>query len=332
MKNNKKLLILITITILTLSGYLLLQRGASKNAPSKPSTSIAPINPTTMPRSLSDAVSAYTNIPAMSFPTALPLVTISSPRNLEAESSRIAALFNINSPPQVVSGSRGRYTISQSGSTTLTLSENPLTFSYEAATISGAAVSYDPNLLTKTSVQQLEDLSILRPPVIATNEIFTYFSPKGPSPNKLQNSNGATLVQIDFDFQIGKFPLFIADANTHPATTRFDGNKNLIQIRAYILPNITIEKDEITIISYKEATERLAAGSGILSSVASVGNDNEFLTGLTPNEVEVSRVQLGYILLPNRNDLVPVFVFSGKGYIKEDNRSVNTTTIISALP
>ena len=332
MKNYKKTLFIAVIILLILLGYILLQKAPSKNMNTKPSASIAPINPTTMPRSLSDAVSAYTNIPALSFPDKLPIVTISSPRNLEAESSRIAAFFNINTSPRIISGSRGRYAITQNGISTLTLSENPLTFTYDIASISGSPISYDPTPLVDTSIKQLEDLSLLRAPISATEEVFSYFSPQGPSPNKLQNSTGATLVQVDLSFQVGKFPLFISDANTPTATTRFDGNKNLVQIRAYILPNMTVEKNEMTIVSYKEATERLAAGAGILSSVASVQNDGAFLTGLTPKNIEVSSVKLGYLLLSNRSDLVPVFIFSGTGYIEEDKKAVNTTTIISALP
>ena len=332
MKGYKKPLIVISVITIMFLGYFLTQKNSMVKPSGNTPISIPSINPTTMPRSLSDTVSTYTNMPAATFPSSVPYVTISTPRNLEAESSRLAALFNIQSPPQIISGSRGRYTITQGVSALLTLSENPLTFAYDAASIAGTLVSYDPKPLVNTSIQQLEELSILRSPLVVTNEVFSYFSPQGPSPNKLQSQSGATMVQIDFDYHIGKLPLFISDANTPAATTRYDGNKNLVQVRAHILPNMTIEKNDVAIVSYKEATERLAAGQGVLSSVASAENDGVFLTGLTPTNIEISRVQLGYLLLSGRSDLVPVFIFSGKGYLEEDKKSVNTTTIVSALP
>ncbi|MBP9814117.1 hypothetical protein KBC80_02885 [Candidatus Woesebacteria bacterium] len=332
MKKYKKILIVTAILAICLLGFLVLQKSPSTSSTIKPTVTLAPVNPTSMPTSLSDSVSAYTNIPTASFPEKVPYFSVSFTRNLETETSRIASLFNFTSPPQIISGSRGKYSITQDESATLTFSENPLTFTYDVASISGKPISYDPKELVTTSAQQLEDLSIIRSPLVVVNETLSYFAPRGPSPNKLQNSNGATLVQIDFDFQVGKFPLFVGDADTPGATTRFDGDKNLIQIRTYIPPNITTGTDEVNIISYKEATERLAAGSGILSSVSSAEIDNIFLTGATPKNIEVSRVQLGYLLLSGRNDLVPVFIFSGKGRLEENNKAVNTTTIISALP
>ena len=332
MTRNKKILFLMLLVAVCLLGYLLLQKRSSSGTTSTPLVTLAPVNPATMPTSLSDTVSAYTNIPAMSFPINIPHFSASPPRDLESESARVAALFNITTSPQIISGSRGKYSITQSPSGTLTFSENPLTLTYDVASISGSFITYDPKELVATSVQHLGDLSVITPPVVTINERYSFFSPRGSSPNKLQNSSGATLVQIDFDFQIEKFPFFVGDANTPAATMRFDGAKKLIQIRTHVPPSITKEKENIEIISYKEATERLAAGLGILSNVASAGIDGIFLTGATPTTIEVLSVQLGYLLLSNRNDLVPVFVFSGKGYIEEDKKAVNTTTIISALP
>lgn len=331
MKKKYIPLILLLITVLAAGTYLIVQ----KKTPEKTAgsfVSVSPINPTVMPPSLSNTVLSYTNVPTFSFPDRVPYITITSQRTLENETARIASLLNINSTPQTILGSKGKYTIVQAGSSSLTLSENPLTFTYDAASISGGLILYDPKQITAAAIQQLEDLSIFRPPTSVAKTTYSYFSPQGPSPNALRSADGATLVQADFYLQIGTYPIFIGDANTPGFSARFDASKKLIQIRGHILPDLRSEPKEISIISYNEAAARLAANKGTLSSVSTTAEGESFLTGSTPKNIQISTVQLGYIFLPNRNDLVPVFVFFGSGYIEEEKRAVNTTTIVSALP
>jgi hypothetical protein len=115
-------------------------------------------------------------------------------------------------------------------------------------------------------------------------------------------------------------------------SARFDGDKNLIQIQGVILPDVKREPKEVSIITYKTAVSRLQSNEGILSSIWLSEATGGFLTGATPKEIDISKVSLGYLYIQGRDSLVPIFVFLGKGFITEENRTANTTIIVSAIP
>lgn len=331
MKNKKIVILGIVVMISLLIYFLFTNKGKPRNT-TVPITNIESVNPKTLPVSLSNNVSSYTNVPVLTFPATVPHYSASSSRLVEQETERLVSLLNISAPIQTIAGSRGKYLSAQNSFGALLVSEKPLSFVYDAASISGKIITYDSSLVLATGIKQLEDLSVLQAPALPATEIYSYFSPVGSSPNQLKSASGATMVQVDIPLRLETFPLYVGDANTPAFSLRFDGDKKLIQIRGYILPTIKKEHNEIKIISYKDAVTRLQTNSGILSSLWLSDTGTSFLTGSTPKDIEISGAKLGYLYLSDRKDLVPVFIFSGKGFVSEEGRVVNTTTIVLATP
>jgi hypothetical protein len=328
----KPIIIGLLIIILGAAIYVFFERQKPQKAPALPTATIAPVDPAAAPPSLGD-VASYTNVPQqVSFPAQLPIYDVVESKTLAGEFSRLATSFSINTPPTVFNGSKGQYFLTQQGPLALQMSEAPLTFTYESSPSSQKTITYTPQAAVDIAIAKLKELVLIPKDITVTPAAYTYLSPEGPSPNATTNAGTATVMQIDFNAFIDGLPLFVGEPSTPVFTTRFDGETSMTQLRGALLPDIKKAQRVVAIISYEAAVARLQAKQGILSSMVATDNKEGFLVGETPQNISVTSVRLGYLLLPKTANLVPVFMFTGTAILNQERRQIQTVTVISALP
>lgn len=291
-----------------------------------------PIRPSSLPQPLSSGPITYSGVPVASFPENVSYYKVSRVRDFETERDRIFSLYNSVSPPTTIIGSRGRYASFSLNNKSGTLSENPLTFTLRAAVSSNRFVTNNISNYVDVFVSGLADLSVIPQPFSATISAQRFFSFNDPHPTELPAPQGATITQLDFAAIIGGMPVFINDADTPVFSASFNGDDALTELRAAILPDVTKETQNVSIISYSEALQRLKANSGIFSSVSLAGTgEKEFMTGALPSAINIRGVMLGYFYSPAQEFLVPVFVFTGVAAEPNEKAMLRTTTVVSAL-
>ncbi len=285
-----------------------------------------------MPQPLSTGPITYSGMPAAIFPESVPYYTITRVRNFETERDRLFALYNITSAPNTIVGSKGRYASFLQGTKSGTLSESPLTFTYRSVVTSNKFVTNNAEQHVAATISMLADLSVLPPPFTATMSAQRFFAFTDPHPRELGSAQGAVITQLDFVAMVGSIPLYINDADSPAFSASFNGDNALTELRAIILPDITKDDKNLSIISYKEALERLKNNAGIFSSVSLTRTgEKEFMTGAPPSTITVQNVSLGFFYAPNQEFLVPVFVFTGVAAEPNEKAVLRTTTVVSAL-
>lgn len=291
-----------------------------------------PIRPSSLPRPLSGGSITYSGTPVASFPGNVSYYKVSRVRDFETERDRIFSLYNSINPPATIIGSKGRYASFSLNNKSGTLSENPLTFTLRTTVSSNRFVTNNISKYVDVFVSSLADLSVVPQPFSATISAQRFFSFNDPHPTELPAPRGATITQLDFAAIIGGMPVFINDADTPVFSASFNGDDMLTELRAAILPDTTKETQNVSIISYGEALQRLKANAGIFSSVSLTGTgEKEFMTGALPSAINIQGVTLGYFYSPAQEFLVPVFVFTGAAEEPGKKAVLKTTTIVSAL-
>lgn len=292
----------------------------------------APIHPSTMPQPISGGPIVYSGEPAVSFPKSVPYYTVVRQRNFETERARLFALYNITAVSDTIVGSKGRYTsFSQSGKTG-TISENPLTFAFHSALPSNRLVTNNINTYLTTVTENLTGLSVLPEGFTPTVSGQQYLSFEEPHPTELTGPERALVVKLDLTASKDGLPIFVNDADTPIFSASFNGDDALIELRGFILPDISKSGQDIAIISYEEAVRRLKNDAGVFSSVSlSASGNKKFMTGELPDAIQIKKVTLGYLYAAGQEYLVPVFVFTGEAREPGGNAVLRTTTIVSAL-
>ncbi len=329
---NKKIVFGAVLVLFFVSLWLLATRQKQKGAPAITYVTPAPLLPSVMPKNLAEQAILYTDGPAYEFPGRVPYVSIVGRRSFQEEATRLLALLGITAPPQIITGSRGRMALVTQKTLEAAVSENPLSFAFTVASPSGSFVTGDATVYKNSAETTLREWSLLPEPFETSLFSLRYFRFPDPHPEEQSAPNGALVAQVDLMTTIQGFPVFSGDANTPSFSADFDGGNRLIKIRGLVLPSVKKSGEEITIISYQDALERLKNGNGVLSSVSlSPDSNNRFAAGGVPSNIAIERVILGYLYSPYQEYLVPVFVFTGKATTPKDNERVITTTVVSAL-
>jgi hypothetical protein len=332
---NKRLVLImvlfIIISFLTIL-YFSLNKTSSPSNQNGSVVTLSPLNPTELPRSLTESQITYLNIPPSSFPTEISNFLFTHYKTTSDVVGDFSNYFNIHETPREIEGSKGKYLLVNKGSKSVIVSENPLSFSYTDSDYSETNIGSDTSPYKKSSQKILNDFGLLKNTYLYALKGQKYFKPLGSEPNETLLPNNANIIQLDYELVLDGFPLFINDSDSPGAFFRFDGDKNLVQIQGFVLPEIKKDTNLIQIIPYDKAVERLKTNAGSLSSITSKNTSNqEYLTGEIPKTIYVTNVSLGYMYIPNRDNLTPVFVFSGQGTTENTKEVVQTKTIVSAV-
>lgn len=292
-----------------------------------------PIRPSAMPQSISNGPIVYTGGATTAvFPKSASYFAVSRHRDFETERTRLFSLYDVVSSPATIIGAKGRYTSFSGAGKSGTVSENPLTFAFHTTSTSKKTVTNNINKYLTTVTGRLSELSVLPAifkPTLSSQRFFTFDE---PHPSELTGSEKALITKLDFAVAVEGLPVFIGDADTPVFSAGFNGDDVLVELRGFILPDITKGTQNIAIISYESALERLKNNTGVFSSVSlSASGDKEFMTGGLPSSVQIEKAVLGYYYSPLQDYLVPVFVFSGVAQEPGEKAVLRTTMVVSAL-
>lgn len=285
-----------------------------------------------MPRSLSDGNITYTNIPSLNVPTTLPLYIFSGQKNPQEVLTRLTTFFEVVGTPQEVNGAKGKYIIINSGSKSLVYAEQTHTFSFTDSDYSSGFINTEIGLFKDQAAEKIKTLNLFPSPYAYALKEQKFFAPEGPSPNEMSSPASATIIQLDYQVTLDNIPLFVNNADAPIFYIRFDNNMKLTQAQGYILPDTSKSSELMSVLDFNLATQRLVSNEGSLTNLSINTPQKSFLPGDTPKEININNIQLGYMLLPNRLELVPVYVFRGQGILPSNNEVVTTTTVVSAVP
>ena len=290
------------------------------------------IHPSAMPQSISGGPIVYSGEPVLSPPKSVSYYGVSRHRDFETERARLFALYNITTPPDTVIGSKGRYaSFSKNGKSGI-ISENPLTFTFQTVLAPKKLVTNNVNKLLTITTSSLTEHSVLPAafsPVLSTQKFFAFDE---PHPTELDGPENALVTKLDFVVTVDGLPVFVNDADTSVFSASFNGDDELVELRGFLLPDVSKGEQGFAIISYEEAVRRLKSNTGIFSSVSLTSSgDKDFMTGDLPVSIQIEKAVLGYFYSPLQEYLVPVFVFSGTAQEPGEKAVLRTTTVVSAL-
>ncbi len=294
-----------------------------------PSIILSPIDAPFLPTVPNGGNEQYTNIPRLTFQTTMPGYTFEKSNFVGKNINTVVSAFNYNKPLTTIEGAKTKYHFGNSGLQSVIISDQPPTFSYDVATLSGKTVSSDIPWYENSVSSLVYEKNIIPSIFKLEHPTVSYISPIDSTPHRA-TPQSATVIQLDFELSLNGFPVFVNNAAASPLTARFDGDRSLLQLRGYLFPSVSTTQSIVGLISYEEAVNRLTSNSGVLTSATTTSNEN-IASEQAPKQIEVSRVRLGYLYEYSLQQFSPVFVFLGSGVL--DNKDVViTTTVVSALP
>ncbi len=324
-------LIFIIILALAMIGYT--SQSTQKAAVMPPLRVVPTISVNQLSRPVNTGAISYSvNVTNESFPARLPYYAINQANTTQSVFNRFSFVLGVSGQNETIHGSRGAYLSTTDGPKSLIVSDNPLYFSYEEATLSGARISQNTIYYQQATLAKLQTLDVLPKPLVLSSPTYQFMNPQGTDPNATSNANGATVAQIDYGVSLDGYRVYVGDADSPAYSARFDGANRLVELGGYVFPTIRKSNEDIAVISYDEAVGRLQNNEGVLSSATPTEYSVAYLNPAILQSVQVRSAALGFFYSPALPSLVPVYVFRGTSSVQEIPGPIDTTTIVSAIP
>jgi hypothetical protein len=244
--------------------------------------------------------------------------------------SRVAKHLGFIGDPTLTQSTRGDFLrwSGPRGSLTFVPDRKTIVFSSSAV----VSVSKKPTPTGQLVVMATNYLSLLSLPNIPENIAVIgteYFAPQNNDPHKLPSSEGATVTQVNFEYQLNGVPVYSEKlGSTSDIWVRLDTEGNVLSFSVVPLPDL-VQGERIPVIPIEEAANKLMENKVPATNVvwSEAGDALVYLEG-PPVSIFISSGILTYYYNSQSSRIDPVYVFTGEGVVS--NRKVKTVSAISA--
>lgn len=323
---------LFILALVAVLGFIISQRRAEKvePAPTPKAALMAPVFPTVT--ASQPSYSSALSPPA--FPASVQLYQTGGPAaNYSSKFSGVAEGLGFTGDPKIIVISRGNFSIWNKGSASLSLGGDPLEVSYGSGLTPAGTVSLSQDAIDRAARAFIQKAGVVSPGITLEKKSFDYFSPKGSLLNPQADPSKATLVQINYRYLLDNRPLYTRQANTPSFSVGINSLGQVVSLSGYWFLGITRGAGTVDLLNYQAALSKLTGGQGSLVSLSSAQNFNsEGVPQYSLSSSAIREVVLGYYYSANQGVLTPVYVFNGSGLDNVTGFSVDTVTLVSALP
>jgi hypothetical protein len=318
---------LLVVFIVVIS--ILWQRSRQKQHP--------PVQPTiTIPQSFLP-FPITTNQPAYQAPAveagllqALPVYTAASKPQLKTLASSFALFLGINGQPQEIPSTQGVVYVWTNNNQAVIAREGLSTISFGGNNETGDAVNLPLETYYAAADRFTAALHLSDQIIQLTRVDPQYFRPSAGEANEVSSMSQATSVQLNYQYALNGVPVYVGTSTRPSLFVRLNAKADVVALTAIVLPSFTARGEMVPLIPYADAVQSLLRGEGRLTDLVSGDlGDQPYFFDSPPQASNVQDVKIAYYYSPQQDQLVPVYVFKGVGKI--NNKTVNTTTLVSAV-
>ncbi len=264
------------------------------------------------------------------FPQALPIYTVASKPQVKTLGSSFALSLGITGQPQEIPSTQGPVYMWTNNNQAVVAHEGLSTISFSGDGGVNEPINLPLETYYASADRVIASLQLSDQIVQLTRVAHQYFRPNAGDANEVGSVSQATSIQLNYQYTINGVPVYVG-ASTRPSVfVRLNAKAEVITLTADIIPSFTAPGDTTPLIPYTDAAQNLLRGEGRLTDLVSGDlGDQPYLFDSPPQVSNVRDVNVAYYWSPQQNQLVPVYVFKGVGKI--NNKTVNTTTLVSAV-
>jgi hypothetical protein len=284
-----------------------------------------------LPSSIAPSQPVY-QVPAVDtgFPQKLPVYTATSKPQLKTLGSSFALSLGITGQPQEIPSTQGPLYMWTNDTQTVIAHEGVSTISFSGSGGVDAPLNLPLETYYAAADRFIASLPLSDQIVQLARVDPQYFKPNAGDANEVKSMSQATNIQLNYQYTIKGVPAYVG-ASTRPSVfVRLNAKAEVITLTAHILPSFTAPGATTTLITYTDAAQSLLRGEGRLTDLVSEDlGDQPYFFDSPPQVSNIQDINVAYYWSPQQNQLIPVYVFKGVGKI--NNKTVNTTTLVSAV-
>jgi len=306
----------------------------TERSPTPTARPVADITPATFPKL--ESVDKKTTYNASSLVGSLP-TTVAAYRVLSSfavleKARRVARVLGFSSEPQTIDIPGEPLYAWDEGEKTFSAGGSPPAIAYLSGLPKNLpSVSVSVEVLKRSARSFLEDNALVPAGTAAENINTAYLAPVGNDPVQTTRDR-ATVVQLDYRLFLGGIPVLSGYPDIPTYTFWFDGAGAMRKFSGLLFPPVEVA-GEIQILSLSEAKARLESGGGTILSAFSQADKNRVETQYYSfKTTRVTDASQAYYFTPGQEVLAPVYVFTGTATDERTKKTVNTITLVSALP
>jgi hypothetical protein len=323
---------IILIIFLFLSGFFItlfyLNRSGGGLAES-PKTVVAPTPQ--LPPPVTNKKITYSGFSAPSFPTIIPLIKVDGGFNAKSVAQKVSNSLGFVSEPAVITGTRGNFLVWRQDNASLTYAPDTNSLVYS----SGNGPKEILTQPTGAYQAKAEKFILQNIPLLSKDFMkfasFEYFAPGKNGGNPVYQPQKATVIQINFLMVVNDFPLYNKSLSFKPSVfIQLNSDLQVITCSVTLMPKVTLTDKFLSVITLDQAIKRLNSSEGSLINYkwGVVGNEPEIIPEV-PENIKINKTELAYYYNSDDEYVLPVFIFTGFGFLNGTN-SIYTTTVVSA--
>jgi hypothetical protein len=260
----------------------------------------------------------------------LPIYVVVSKPAIKSVASSFAASLNLPEQPKEISSTRGTIYLWSGNNQSVVANEGLLNIAYAGTGKIGGLLNKPIETYYSRAEQLVAPLRLSSSPIRLIPKNPRYFNPNAGGANEVNSSSQATSVQLNYQYVLNDVPIYTQTTTNPGLTVRLSSDGDVLSFSATVLPTIAPSTADASVISYNEAAARLAKGEGRLVDLVSADpGDQPYYFDSPPTITDVNNVELVYYYATGQSAIVPVYAFRGTG--KVNNKTVNTTTLVSAI-
>lgn len=279
------------------------------------------------------ATYSFAAIPSDSPINSVPLYIVSKQENLLKNLIQNAsALFGFTTTPKAVTMSRGIFSLWNEENKSLSAGGDPVEIGYYGGlALSNKIIPGNLSGLESKAKEYIQKFKIIPPGATLSSPTVEFSTPIGNDPISTTQAR-ATRVTFRFRATIDNLPVYTGSPENYFCSAIFDADGNLVSFSAIVLNNVVRGSSYRQIISPAEAADRLIAGDGVVVSAYSEADKNRLSSfDYSVFSASLGAPQLAYFYDASKNDLLPIYVFRGKGNDIKSGSNLFLTLFVSAL-